>query len=72
MAELYACDGRYHAVHGETTPGCGTVFMAGAGHDDIHDGDGHAYTVKDWCPVCRIEGVVVRKKNASGVKIGGL
>lgn len=69
MPELYACDGRYDSLHGETAPGCGTVFAPGAGLDDIHEAEEGDYVVKDWCPVCQIEHVVVRRVDEPNVMI---
>lgn len=37
MGELYACNGHYDVVHGETIEGCGTVFAPGVGRDDIYE-----------------------------------
>jgi hypothetical protein len=70
--ELYACDGKYEAYHDESTEGCGTVFLPGAGQDDIHEktfdltteGVGvnmQTAAVKEYCPVCGLNEVVVVK-----------
>lgn len=37
--ELYACNGHYDVVHGHRERGCGTVFAAGTGEDDIYEED---------------------------------